>query len=241
MALTTLPGLDPTEVALESPVYLAQKFLTAAYDSVDSLIATTYPALRGQRTGTRGALTDPEQDLFRAAVVFAGAGVDAVLKEAIRHCVSIRIENSETASEKYLDFIERYLKDGQDLAPRKLAALLVSKTPGEDLQAAYVEYLTGSSLQSKTQVVNVLSALGLDSEKELYKESQSLNALFKARNEIAHEMDLTPSSVRLPRSRKKRSRTLPSYVEMCHAGLNYCQKVLNRLEVHVSSQGALSC
>lgn len=68
------PGLEPTVVDLDSPVHLAQRYLASAYDSVASLIETTYPALRAQREGARGRLTHAEQDLFRAAVVFAGAG-----------------------------------------------------------------------------------------------------------------------------------------------------------------------
>lgn len=86
------PGLVPPVVDLDSPVHLAQRYLASAYDSVASLIEMTYPAMRAQREGARGRLTHAEQDLFRAAVVFACAGVDAVLKEALRSCVPIQIE-----------------------------------------------------------------------------------------------------------------------------------------------------
>jgi hypothetical protein len=93
------PGLEPTVVTLDSPVHLAQRYLASAYDSVASLIETTYPALRAQREGTHGRLTHAEHDLFRAAVVFAGAGVDAVLKEALRSCVPIQIDVPSQARE----------------------------------------------------------------------------------------------------------------------------------------------
>ena len=43
------PGLEPMEVALDSPVHVAQRYLASAYDSVASLVEETYPALRAQR------------------------------------------------------------------------------------------------------------------------------------------------------------------------------------------------
>lgn len=77
------PGLDPVQFGQSSPVHPAQRFLASSYDSVASLVDTAYPALRAQRPASRGRLTHAEQDLFRAAVVFAGAGVDTALKEAL--------------------------------------------------------------------------------------------------------------------------------------------------------------
>jgi len=138
-----LPGLEPTVVDLNSPVHLAQRYLASAYDSVASLINTTYPALRAQREGSRGRLTHAEQDLFRAAVVFAGAGVDAVLKEALRSCVPIQVEASPQAREKYVDFVARHIQDGQAIDARRLARLLIHDSPRDALRTAYVESLTG--------------------------------------------------------------------------------------------------
>lgn len=40
-----------------------------------------------------------------------------------------------------------------------------------------------------------MSALGLQDEKELFKEAKSLNPLFRVRNEIAHDLDMTPESL----------------------------------------------
>jgi hypothetical protein len=37
------PGLEPTVVALDSLVHVAQRYLASAYDSVASLIEETYP------------------------------------------------------------------------------------------------------------------------------------------------------------------------------------------------------
>jgi hypothetical protein len=228
------PRLEPSGVDLDSPVHRAQRYLASAYDSVASLIETTYPALRARREGSRGRLTHAEQDLFRAAVVFAGAGVDAVLKEALRSCVPIQVARSPHAQEKYVDFVMRHIQSGQTLDTRRLALLLVHGSPGEALMAAYVESLTGSSLQSQEQVLASLAALGLHEDRDLFKDARTLNPLFRTRNQIAHEMDMTPTALRGRGRRARHERTQSAYIDMCHQGLNYCQRVLNRLHAELT-------
>lgn len=177
-----LSGLEPTVVALTSPLHRSQRYLASAYDSVASLIEVTYPTLRAQRHGSRGRLTHAEQDVFRAAVVFTGAGIDTVFKESLRNCVSIRIEGSDTARDKYIDFVARRLEGGSGIDARRLAALLTIDDPKQALLDDYILSLTGSSLQSRTQVNNSLSALGLEAEKALYKDARNLDPLFRVRN-----------------------------------------------------------
>jgi len=226
----TFPGLTPTDVALDSPLHRSQRYLASAYDSVVSLIEETYPALRAQRTGSRGRLTHAEQDIFRAAVVFAGAGVDTVFKEAMRGCIAIQIERSDGAREKYLDFVTRSIQDGPGVGARQIAALLIHSDPGQALKDAYVERLTGSSLQSVTQMTNAMSSLGLQDEPALFKEARSLSDLFRVRNQIAHELDMTPASAGGRGARARRERSVTSYVSMCHVGLDFAQRMLNALQ-----------
>ena len=227
---TTLPGLTPTMVSVGSPLLRSQRYLGSAHDSVASLIGETFPALRAQRTGSRGRLTHAEQDVFRAAVVFAGAGVDAVFKQAIRGCIGIQVERSDGAREKYLDYVTRSLQDGSNVSARQVASLMIHSDPGQVLKDSYAEQLTGSSLQSVTQLTNAMSALGLHDERELYKDARTLNDLFRVRNEIAHELDMTPASARGRGARARRERSVDSYVSMCHAGLDFAQRMLNALE-----------
>jgi hypothetical protein len=225
-----LPRLTPTNVGPGSRLNRSQRYLASAYDSVASLLEETYPALRAQRTGSRGRRTHAEQDVFRAAVVFAGAGVDTVFKEAMRGCIAIQIERSDGAREKYLDFVTRSIQEGQGVGPRQLANLLIQSDPSAALKAAYVEQLTGSSLQSVSQVTNAMSALGLGDERNLYKEARTLNDLFRARNQIAHELDMTPASAGGRGARTRRERSSASYIAMCHGALDFAQGVLNSLE-----------
>ena len=95
---------------------------------------------------------------------------------------------------------------------------------------SYVQSLTGSSLQSQSQVTASLAALGLQGDKQLFVDSSQLNPLFKTRNEIAHEMDMTPAAVRNRNGQTRRERAITSYIDMCHHGLDYCQRVLNTLQ-----------
>lgn len=230
------PSLETSAVAIESVLQGGQRYLDSAYDSVASLINETYPVLRAKRNAGRGRLTHAEQDVFRAAAVFAGAGVDSVLKQCLRSCIPIQIVHSEAARAKYLDFVTRHIQDGEKLSARQVATLLVTANPEQQLREAYIDSLTGSSLQSQSQVTATLAALGLQDQRQLFKDSQSLNQLFKARNQIAHEMDMTPASATRRGKRTRHERAMKAYVDMCHTGLDYCQRVLNCLEGELPEQ-----
>ena len=229
----TFPALELTCVDLESPLNRAQRYLASAYDSVFSLYEETYPVVRAQRTGARGRLTHAEQDIFRAGVVFAGAGVDTVFKEAMRSSIAIQVERSDGAREKFLDFVTQFIQAGPSIDVRHLAALLTAANPSRALMDAYIEKLTGSSLQSVSQVTSAMSALGLHDERDLFRDARSLNSLFRVRNEIAHELDMTPQSVGGRGARRRRERSMTSYRNMCHDGLNFTQRVLNALDPRV--------
>src|SRR5699024_7248447 len=120
---------------------------------------------------------------------------DATLKEALRSCVSVRIGRSDAARSKYLDFSVAHIQEGPGVSARKVAALLIRDSSEQALRDMYIQSLTGSSLQSQEQVKNTLAALGLE-DRDLFRSSSVVNPLFKARNEIAHEMDLTSAAVR---------------------------------------------
>ena len=72
-----------------------------------------------------------------------------------------------------------------------------------------------------------MSALGLQGERELIKEARTLNDLFRGRNEIAHELDMTPASAAARGRRARRERSVSLYINMCHIGVDFAQRVLN--------------
>lgn len=94
-------------------------------------------------------------------------------------------------------------------------------------------HLAQRYLASAYDSVTSLAALGLHAERDLFKDVKSLNALFRTRNRIAHEMDMTRAAVQGRGKRTRHERAQSAYIEMCHDGLNYCQRVLNRLEAEV--------
>lgn len=218
----------------DSPLHSAQRYLASAYDSVASLIEVTYPALRDYRGAPRGTLTHPERDVFRAAIVFAAAGLDTVVKEAIRNSLDLLVARPGAAREKYIDFVAEHVTSAKEPGtdPRVLATLLVEPDADAYLRDKYVTSLTGSSMQSQTQVTAALAALGLESktDRELFKDAATLNPLFKARNEVAHELDMTPSAARAKGERTRRERKITDSIDLCHRGLNYAQRVLNRVQ-----------
>jgi hypothetical protein len=63
----------------------AQRFLASAYDSVEELLITIamFRELYRQEGFVRwGRIRQNEEDLLRAAILFAGAGLDATLKHS---------------------------------------------------------------------------------------------------------------------------------------------------------------
>jgi len=177
----------------------AQQRLDAALSSVNNVFLTLN-LIRGvdrevQKKELRGRLSDTHIDMLRSAIVFSGAGLDASLKKLIKDTVrKIAVRNSR-AKRKFLDFIDRHLAAADSPLNRKcLAEILVD---GRGTQAALLEHyeieLTGDSLQAVNQVAAVCSALGIDARPimERLKEGSLLDQMFKARNNIVHQLDLT--------------------------------------------------
>lgn len=72
-----------SDPVVHSAAETAQRYLTSAYESVAAVLTNLELVRQNRRNegqGLRGRLTDNEEDLLRAAIVFAGAGLDACLK-----------------------------------------------------------------------------------------------------------------------------------------------------------------
>ena len=142
---------------------------------------------RGERV--TGRLTSQEEDLLRAAIVFTGAGLDATLKRLIRDTLPRLLETNVQAQKKFEAFAAQRLGASELADTRMVARYLVAANPREALIDDYVYDLTGSSLQSAEQVQSTAGALGID-DAELRQRVNSLGALFTARNQVSHELDL---------------------------------------------------
>ena len=161
--------------------------LCSAHDAASSFL-DIFEATRGTRKA-KGAPTDEEQDLLRAMLVFAGAGLDSMIKQLVRDALSLTIDRSKGAEEKFKGFISRRLAPRDTLDPGFLSSVLVSRDPREELVSTLVADLVSQSLQSKDQVFRVASNFDIPST-ALATDPKLLDRIFRARNEIVHEMDV---------------------------------------------------
>ena len=170
-----------------------------------------YSALDAIRSRSkRGALTDEEQDLLRAALVFAGAGLDSAVKYLVRDCVRELAGSDPGVTEKLEEFVRRKIRSepegpGEIAGAKFLSKVLVSTSPQSRLIEEYVLELTGESLQSKEQVATAAGALGV-STPELGVDLSELHDAFLVRNVIVHELDVNLEKTQARRSRNSRRR-----------------------------------
>jgi hypothetical protein len=189
---------QPTDERLRAPALVLQY----ALDSVNHLL-TIYNLFQRVRKG--GAPRTEEQDLLRAIVVMACAGLDACVKLLLKNALKDAVAKNNDAREALRKFVERRLNRGGErgavLATDVLAELLVSPEPWERASRFLLDEFTGRSLQSLEQLRQAAAYLGLS---DITFPDADLKELFKVRNEIVHEMDMDiahPSRRRRPRKR----------------------------------------
>ncbi|HSH61653.1 MAG TPA: hypothetical protein VK988_18790 [Acidimicrobiales bacterium] len=223
--MTALPGLTPAITM--SATEKAQRFLGSAYDAVNGVL-TSLDTVCEARGRTRGRLTSNEEDLLRAAIVFAGAGLDATVKQLLRHALPVLLDSGNPqATEKFETFAVGRV--GADAEPRHLARYLTAVNPRSALIEDYVYALTGSSLQSAEEMSNAAGALGV-AERGLRRDINGLREpFFKARNKVAHELDL--SHPERPGDRSRAGRGTGETVTMCHEALDVTQRLINEVSV----------
>ena len=165
--------------------------------------------------GASGAPTDGDQDLIRAAVVFAAGGLDITVKELIRGSIGILAANDSDVQAEFEKFTRKQLRSENEIGgkadPSKfLAQLLVSPAPYDRLIENYIYDLTGSSLQSTDELFKAAAALDIN-DTFLKSNKLELTAAFKVRNDIIHELDVNFSGG--AGQRKRKSRTKPNLEE----------------------------
>jgi hypothetical protein len=205
----------------------AQERLAAALESVNNVLLTMSLSRAVDRAvkrkELRGRLSETQVDILRAALAFAGAGLDASLKKLIKDTVREIALRSPSARKKFLDFVDRHLAaSDQPVDRRRLAELLVD---GRGSQAALLENyereLTGDSLQSIDQLNVICGALGVDDRtiRERLRTHSTLDQMFKARNDVVHQLDLTDTG--------RKSRTLPDIRAFAAEAFAVTQEIIN--------------
>jgi hypothetical protein len=170
----------------------ARTVLKHARESVDSFF-TTYDLARQERGAGQSAPTNTEQDLTRAALVFAAAGLDSAIKELIRGSLRKLAKSDEDVQDGIQSFVKSRLRKDQDAGGdannRFLARLLMSPEASDVLIDEYVLFLTGSSLQSANELDKAAKALDVDVT-DLKQERNEIKDAFDIRNKIIHELDV---------------------------------------------------
>ena len=157
------------------------------------------------RGGGRGARSDQDYDLLRAMLVFACAGLDSTIKHVIRDSLAVVIERVAPAEDNFRDFVQRRLGNRADLDATLLARVLTDASPRSVLIGELVRDLTAQSLQSRAQVLRAGSFFDLPSS-EIIGDMALFDRIFRARNQIAHEMDIDfdqPRRTRAPRPKQE--------------------------------------
>lgn len=175
----------------------------------------TFDNIRRQRNA-RGVATDPEQDILRAMLLFSSSGTDSMIKQVVNDTLHIVIEKDEGARAQFRAHVEKNLltkKDGEvEIINKKLLTdIFLHNSPKQALVENLKKHLTAESLQSKDQIYKVASFFNISS-KNLFADDKKLKAVFEARNQIAHEMDVDFTM----NNRNRRQRAKPLITEYCN-------------------------
>lgn len=190
----------PSEPDCQQCCWNAYILLRNAHDTSSSFLEI-FNTTRTTRNA-RGASTDKEQDLLRAMLTFACAGLDALVKQLIKDALPDVINCNEAAERTFRADIERRIRRGEEIDHRFLADILTQKRPRDRLIDILISDLTSQSLQSKDQLLRVGSFFDIQSN-SITNDPNDLARIFTARNQIVHEMDIDFS----PTNRNRRSRT----------------------------------
>jgi hypothetical protein len=196
----------------------ARLILKHAHDSARAFLLA-FAGVRKLRDAKRGAPTDEEQDLLRAMVVFAAAGLDSMVKQLIKDTLPDLIRLNESVRKGLEGFVARELRgDSATTAGNQfLARILVSESQRDQLIDEYVVDLTGASLQSADELVRAANALGLE-PRSVGINPRALRPLFvEVRNRIIHELDIDfdhPNRNRKSRSRRDMTRGANTLLEI---------------------------
>ena len=175
----------------ESSIFYDEyNILTKTVESVNSFSAL----YKAGRSGAKGPSTHEQQDLYRAMLVFACAGLDVFVKQLIKNKLPLLVEVDKGVQDKFKEYVKRGLKKDEKQILNTVALALIDQTPRNVFLGEYIKSMSGDSLQSVPELKRVSEASALDTKKIFTdKKTGTLNDVFIARNQIIHEMDINVS------------------------------------------------
>ena len=151
---------------------------------------------RSWRTGAKGGpSTHAQQDLYRAMLIFACAGLDIFVKQLIKTKLPKLIGADKRAETKFKEHVRRGLNKDDKEVLNTVALALIDRNPREVFLTDYLDSMTSESLQSVEELCKVSEASGLDTKSIFDTDKRNLlKDAFIVRNQIIHEMDITVSN-----------------------------------------------
>lgn len=222
-----------------------QVAIGAARSSAESAIAMAYTMneLRKRAEGKviRGKFTSEAVDCLRSALLFAGAGLDTALKRLAAEAIPVLAVTDSVVSKKLSEFAEDQIGDDTGaVRARELVRILIGEgaSPRDIMVRRWIYELESSSAQSAARVTEFASALGVVDEKLRKRVAQTkgqkgegslLEQAFTARNEIAHELDVTKpaEAARQKLESIRRYRNVDDIRDLCFELLDVTQCLVN--------------
>jgi len=219
--------------SITMPCEDAMLILKYAHLSSSSLLKS-FERSRKERGNPRGTTTDEEQDLLRAMLVMAGAGLDAMAKQLIADSLPVLVIHDVKVRGGLEKFIERRISsstEGIDMASgaRFLARALSDRSPQSQLVEDYIVELTGGSLQAVEGLHRVCQALGLSSA-EAHIDKTKMAQVFKVRNRIIHEFDMDVTGNRRKRIQRRQADMISHVEALFHIAEEILKEINTKLE-----------
>lgn len=136
-----------------------------------------------------GVPTDDDYNLLRAMLVSACAGLDSMVKHAIRDALPAVIDRVDAAQDKFLDFVEQCRRPDPDIPNAPLATGPTAFDTRAALIGELTRELTQKSLRSREQFLCAASYFDLRPD-DLIVDMALFDDALRARNQIAHDMGI---------------------------------------------------
>jgi hypothetical protein len=221
--IATTPDLTLVNDELSDALLIFQNALSSSVS-----LFQAFELARKNRGRPRGMTTDQEQDILRAMLVMACAGLDAGLKQVIQDALPFLVQVSSTAQTGLETFVERQVRGEEaDVGSnaKYLSKVLASSSPYRRVIDSYIDALTGDSLQSADQLFKAATALGLDPN-ALGLDRKLLRPLFVARNQIIHELDIDLEGER----RKRNIRGMGEMIDWADQALGLTKRIIEAVD-----------
>ena len=208
----------------------AAVILERTHDSSDALLKA-FELAQAERGTPRGMSTDDEQDLLRAMLVMAAAGLDSMLKQLIRDALPGLVKASQPVRDGLEKFVTRSMRGDAESPDQLSAAKFLGRVlAAESQQAAvieeYIRDLTGGSLQSATELARITAALALTDVKV---DHARFRDIFAIRNKIIHELDINLDADRRKRNLRGRNPMMKHANALLEIGEQILREVDGRL------------